>query len=407
VGLRHPPGFAECRQTIFSLAVCMNWHEIRHHFPITAKWAYFDHAAVAPLSLPAQQAMHAWSEDLTCNGDVHEKRWVRRVEEVRRLVAQLLSCEASSVAFVKNTSEGIGIVAEGFPWKGGDNVVTAAEEYPANIYPWMNLANRGVELRQVATRQARIEVDDIRDAMDSHTRIVTLSAVEYASGFHNDLEAVASLCRQRHAYFFVDAIQALGVLPIDVNSSMIDFLAADGHKWLLGAEGAGVFYIRPDLVELLHPVGVGWNSVVGARFFSKIDFQLKPSAGRWESGSLNVAGITALGASLELLLGIGIPVITRRVMELTDYLCQRAERLGIEVYSSRRFADKSAIVSLNMPTVNPRALVQRCRLENIVINERGGRIRVSPHAYNTSEELDRLLDILEDEMKRSATGDRA
>src|SRR5262249_39184346 len=224
------------------------------------------------------------------------------------------------VAFVKNTSEGVGFVAEGLPWRPGDNMVTAAEEYPANVYPWMNLQGRGVEVRRVASRGPRVELDDIRAAIDGRTRLVSLSFVEFASGFRNDLDAVGALCRERGVLFFVDAIQGLGVLPLDVRRTPVDFLAADGHKWLLGPEGAGVFYVRRELVEQLHPVAVGWNSVVGAWDFSTINFQLKPHAGRWEGGTLNVGGVVALGASLGLLLEAGVAAVAERVLELTDYL---------------------------------------------------------------------------------------
>jgi selenocysteine lyase/cysteine desulfurase len=372
----------------------LDWQALRHEFPVTRRWAYFDHAAVAPISLRAQQALAAWAADLVENGDVHDPSWVRRVEDVRRLAGRLLGAEPEDVAFIKNTSEGIGIVAEGFPWRGGDNVVTAAEEYPANLYPWMNLADRGVELRTVPSRDGRIEIDDLRAAIDSRTRIVTLSYVEYASGFRNDLAAVGALCRERGAYLFVDAIQGLGVLPLEVRRLPVDFLASDGHKWLLGPEGAGLFYIRRDLVDMLHAVGVGWNSVVNSRDFARRNFQLKPNAGRWESGSLNVAGITALGASLELLLEIGIETIAERVLALTDTLCERAARAGLEVYSSQRPGDRSSIVSLIVPGSDGAELVRRCRSEGIVINRRAGRLRISPHCYNSEEEIDRLLRLL-------------
>jgi selenocysteine lyase/cysteine desulfurase len=230
--------------------------------------------------------------------------------------------------------------------------------------------------------------------MDRRTRLVSLSFIEFASGFRNDLDAIGSLCRERGIHFFVDAIQGLGVLPLDVQRTPIDFLAADGHKWLLGPEGAGIFWIRRELADRLHAVGVGWNSVVGARDFSKIDFRLKPHAGRWESGTLNVGGITALGASLELLLEIGIDAIAGRVLELTDHFCEQAARAGLEVFSSRRPEDRSGIVSLIVPGAEPRPLVRRCRDAGIVINQRAGRVRVSPHFYNTTEELDRLLALL-------------
>jgi selenocysteine lyase/cysteine desulfurase len=372
----------------------VDWLALREEFPVTHRWAFFDHAAVAPLSARAQRALAEYATDLAENGDVNAARWERRIEEVRRSAGRLLNADPLDIAFVKNTSEGIGIIAEGFPWKLGDNVVTAAEEYPANIYPWMNLASRGVEFRAVPSRDGRLWIDDLRAALDGRTRLVSLSFVEFASGFRNDLDALSNLCRERGVYFCVDGIQGLGVLPLDVRRTPVDFVAADGHKWLLGPEGAGILYIRRDLVEMLRPVGVGWNSVVGSRDFSRIDFRLKPHAGRWESGSLNVAGITALGASLELLLDIGIPAIAGRTLELTDSLCEKAARAGLEVFSSRRPEDKSAIVSLTVPGGDVRRLVRRCRGEGAVINQRAGRIRVSPHCYNTLEEFDRLLELL-------------
>jgi selenocysteine lyase/cysteine desulfurase len=372
----------------------MDWELLRNEMPVTRQWAFFDHAAVAPISGRAQQAILEYAADLAENGDVHAARWEQRAEEVRRLAGRLLNAEPADIAFIKNTSEGVGIVAEGLPWQSGDNVVSAEEEYPANIYPWMNLARRGVELRRIPSRDGRVPIEDLAAAIDGRTRIVSLSSVEFASGFRNDLDAVGALCRERGVYFFVDAIQSLGVFPLDVRQTPIDFLAADGHKWLLGAEGAGIFYMRQELVERLHPVGVGWNSVVRSRDFSRIDFRLKPNAGRWESGSLNLAGITGLGASLEMLLGIGIREIAGRVLELTDYLCENAARAGLEVYSSRRPGEQSGIVSLVAAGAEPRSLVRQCRAAGIAINQRAGRLRVSPHCYNTREEIDRLLDVL-------------
>jgi selenocysteine lyase/cysteine desulfurase len=369
----------------------MDWPALRDEMPVTRHWAFFDHAAVAPLSGRAQQALTAWAADLAENGVAHDPQWVRRVGEVRELCGRLLNADPLDIAFIKNTSEGIGIVAEGYPWHSGDNVVIAEDEYPANRYPWMNLAGRGVEVRAVPSRGGRVLLDDLRAALDGRTRVVSLSFVEYATGFRNDLDAVGGLCRERGVHFFVDAIQGLGVLPLDVSRTPLDFLAADGHKWLLGPEGAGILWVRRELVDLLHPVGVGWNSVVGARDFGRIDFRLKPHAGRWESGSLNVAGITALGASLEWLLGLGIPAVTARVLELTDYLCARAPAAGLEVFSSRAADERSGIVSLAAPGADVRELVRRCRAGGILINHRAGRLRVSPHCYNTTEEIDRLL----------------
>jgi selenocysteine lyase/cysteine desulfurase len=313
---------------------------------------------------------------------------------VRELAGRLLNADPLDVAFVPNTSAGVGFIAEGFPWQAGDNVITAAEEYPANQYPWMNLGERGVEVRAVPSRGNRVALDDLRAAMDGRTRVLAISAVEFASGFRNDVDALGELCRDRGIFFFVDAIQALGVFPMDIRQAPIDALAADGHKWLLGPEGAGLFWIRRDWVDRLHATSVGWNSVVGAHDFGTIDFRLKPHAGRWEGGTANVAGIAGLGASMKLLLDTGIERIRDHVLELTDHLCEQASRAGWQIFSSREAGEKSGIVSLLRDGVSPWAVKKKCHERGIVVNVRAGRLRVSPHAYNTCEELDRLVECL-------------
>jgi selenocysteine lyase/cysteine desulfurase len=377
----------------------MDWATFRNEMPAAGRWAYFDHAAVAPLSARARAALTAWADDAVENGVVHWSAGQRQVEETRRRAARLLAADPQDMAFIKNTSEGVGIVAEGVRWRPGDNVVIAQDEYPANVYPWLNLAERGVEVRRVPGREGRVLLDDLRAALDSRTRLVSLSFVEFATGFRNDLDAVGTLCRERGVLFFVDAIQGLGVLPLDVGRTPIDFLAADGHKWLLGPEGAGLLYVRRERLGELHAVGVGWNSVVNSHDFDRarvdpVALDLKPDAGRYESGTLNVGGIHALGASLGLILEAGVEAISRRVLELTHYLCERATHAGAEVYSSRRPGEASGIVSLRIPGGDLRGLVRRLRDAGVVVNQRAGRLRVSPHAYNTPEEIDRLVEQL-------------
>ncbi|MBP3955726.1 aminotransferase class V-fold PLP-dependent enzyme [Gemmata sp. G18] len=370
----------------------MDWSAFRSQFPVTSTWAFLDHAAVAPLPAPAVAALHDYARSLATNGITAYREWFHRLTHVRALAAKLINApHADDVYFVPNTTHGIGVVAEGFPWKPGDNVVLAAEEYPSNQYPWMNLAHRGVEVRVVPSRGNRIAIDDVRAAMTDRTRVLTVSAVEFASGFRHDLDALGTLCRERDVFFFVDAIQALGVFPIDVQRTPIDALAADGHKWLLGPEGAGIGFVRREWVERLHPISVGANSVVNPWAFTTIDFRLKPHAGRWEGGAYNMPGITAFGASLELLLNAGTENVRRRVIELTDYLCERAAALGWTVFSSREDNEKSGIVSLTHPTLPSDDVLNRCRAAGIVVNSRAGRVRVSPHAYNTEDEIDRFL----------------
>ena len=372
----------------------MNSTAFRAHFPVTARWAFLDHAGVAPIPDVAVAALAAHARSMADHGVAAVRDWLARVAHVRTLAARLVNAPtADDVFFVPNTTHGIGVVAEGFPWRPGDNVVLPAEEYPSNQYPWMNLKARGVEVRTVASRGNRVSVDDIRAALDARTRVLAVSAVEFASGFRNDLDTLGGLCRECGVFFFVDAIQALGALPIDVQRTPIDALAADGHKWLLGPEGAGIAYVRREWVERLHPIGVGANSVVNPYAYSTIDFALKPHAGRWEGGSYNVPGITALGASLELLLDAGAENLERRVTELTDYLCDRAASAGLEVFSSRASGEKSGIVSLTKAGVSPDAIMRACRAAGVIVNSRAGRVRVSPHAYNTEDELERFLNV--------------
>ncbi len=239
------------------------------------------------------------------------------------------------IALVGNTTAGINLVAEGFPWKPGDNVVTRADEFPTNQYPWLHLADRGVETRRVPTNDGRLDLDRLAAACDNRTRIVSVSWVAYASGWRHDLDRLAELVHGRGALLFLDAIQGLGVFPLDVRQTPIDFLAADGHKWLLGPEGAGIFFTRREHLNLLRPVGVGWNSVRGHADFSHIELVFRDTAARYEGGSQNVAGLSALGASVESAQRFGTDGLSRRVLEITDLACQRLAEIGAVIHSDR------------------------------------------------------------------------
>lgn len=372
----------------------MDWQRFRDQFPVTRQWAFFDHAAVCAPPTPCVQALVDWARDKSVHGITSYTPWSQRVEETRRRAGRLLNCDPLDICFVGSTTHGINIVSEGFPWKPGDNVVIVAEEYPSNQYPWMNQRDRGVEARSIASRGNRVELADIRDAMDARTRVLAISSVEFASGFRNDLAALGELCRQRGIFFFVDAIQSLGVYPLDLQQVQIDGLAADSHKWLLGPEGAGIAFVRREWVERMHATGVGWNSVVNAHDFSTIDFRLKPHAGRFEGGTVNAGAIVGMGESMQLLLDAGIEAVRDRVIELTNYLCDRARSAGCEVFSSRQPGEESGIVSLLTPGRDPKALLKQCKTVGVIVNLRGGRLRISPHAYNTFEEIDRFVNVI-------------
>lgn len=264
--------------------------DYRAEFPVTREWAFLNHAAVAPLSLRAHDRLLKWAADFTNHGNFREAEWYREVEAVRAAAARLINSTPEEIAFLKNTSEGLALVAEGLDLAAGDSVVTIGREFPANVYPWLHLESRGVAVRIVQPgEQGRISLDDIAASIDRTTRLVSISFVQYATGFRTDLADLGVLCRDRDVLLCVDAIQGLGVHPIDVRAMQVDFLAADGHKWLVSPEGAAIFYCRQDLLDRLRPVSVGWKSVAKHGDFSTIDFRFSPTAARFECGSLNVA----------------------------------------------------------------------------------------------------------------------
>ncbi len=370
------------------------WTEFRRQMPVTHRWAYFDHAAVSPLPSPSRVAVTQWADAAAASGDTSWPSWSRQAQELRLMFAALLGAHEDEIALVHNTTEGITLVAEGFPWRAGDNVVTLADEFPSNQYPWMNLVSRGVETRRVPVDGGRPNLDRVANACDDRTRIVSVSWVSYSSGWRNDLEAWGELAHRRGALLFVDGIQALGVVPLDVRRTPVDFLAADGHKWLLGPEGAGVFFLRREHLGLLRPFGVGWNSVRHSHDYDRIELALKDSAARYEGGSQNLVGLLALRASLGLLAGFGTEALFRRITEITDRACERLEAAGARVRSDRQAAHKSGIVIFDLPGQDPREVRKRCLARGVVLSCRGGGLRISPHAYNDDSDLDRLIEAI-------------
>lgn len=377
-----------------------NWSQFRRCMPITKRWAYFDNAAVSPISGPAYEAVLRWGQQAAELGDTAWPIWSREAEEVRRLAAQLLNAAESEIALVASTTAGINMVAEGFPWRPGDNVVILNNEFPTNCYPWMNLKPLGVETRLVAAEDGRVDLDALGRACDQNTRIVSLSWVGYASGYRLDVQAAADMCHAQGALFFLDAIQGLGVFPLNVRDAKVDFLAADGHKWLLGPEGAGVMYIRHEHLDFLRPTNVGWNSVKHRNDFSRLEYDVRDDASRYEGGSLNMAGFLGLAASMRMLLDFGagprFSTIADRVIEVTDLCCDRLEACGADVISQRGPECSSGIVVFEIPGVSPDVVRKECMARDIVISNRNGRLRASAHAYNDEEDVERLVSAIQD-----------
>jgi selenocysteine lyase/cysteine desulfurase len=359
--------------------------------PVAQRWAYLDHAAVSPLPGPTADRLAAWTQEAAASGDVHWLDWAREVEALRTLVAGLIGAAAEEIALVSNTTHGVNLVAEGYPWQPGDNVVIPADEFPTNQYPWLNLGARGVETRRVPTDDGRLDLNRLAAACDARTRVVSASWVSYSSGWRNELTQLAQVAHEHGALLFLDAIQGLGVFPIDVRAMGVDFLAADGHKWMLGPEGAGVFFCRREHLARLRPVGVGWSSVAGAADFNRIELVFKDTASRYEGGSQNMVGLLALKTSLELLAGFGFPAIAQRVVALTDLACRRLVEAGAVVRTPRDPGHESGIVSFELPDRDPLAVRRHCLAQGVVLSCRAGRLRLAAHAYNNEDDIERLV----------------
>ena len=380
-----------------SASDCKLFQDWRGEFPVTETYIYMNHAGVAPLSRRVQDAMAGFIEDATFHGAVHADDWAETAEVCRLAAAQLINADATEIAFMKNTTQGILIAANGIDWQAGDNVVTTAVEFPANVYPWWCLKERyGVDTRMVPERDGRIYVEDIASAIDARTRVLTISHVEFASGFRNDLAALGKLCREHDIWFVVDAIQGLGAVEVDVKSCNIDILAADGHKWLLAPEGAAIFYCADEKREQLINTNIGWASVVNPRDFLNYDLTQKPDATRFEEGSYNSVGLYGLNAAIDLLRDIGIRAIETRILALTAQLIAGLAAKGYRVITPKRDAERAGIVIFESEQHTPTELYEMLYAENIITAERGSGVRVSPHFYNTTSEIDRLLEVLPD-----------
>ncbi len=377
------------------------WRVRRDWMPVAKRFAYLDHAAVAPLPQPAAAALIHWAREAMEQGDAVWPQWAQRLEVIRKRAADLVNARVAEMAFIPNTTAGIGLVAEGLDWRPGDNVVTPADEFPSNVYPWLNLARRGVETRRVVVGSGQSLEDAMLAACDSRTRLISVSWVEFATGRRTRIEALAAAARRRGISIFLDAIQGLGVFPLDLQETPIDFLAADGHKWLLGPEGAGLLYIRSESMGQLQPLQVGWNSVRQRFDFDTIEPDWRPEAARYEGGSHNMPGLMALGASLEMLLDWGVGPsddrVAQRVLQVSDLAVERLQAIGAQVLSDRSADRRSGIVAfLPAGGEDPQSIRKRCLARNVVLSCRGGRLRISVHAYNNAGDLARLISVLEE-----------
>lgn len=368
--------------------------EMRDQFPIARRYAYLDHAAIAPLATPVRSTMEVY---LTRQSEepFDHAHWERLRSQVRTRIAELIGAGPESIAFVKSTSAGLGMVAAGLDWTAGDNVVAVDHEFPANIYPWMDLRRKQVELRLYRPKEGRIEISKLVALCDRRTRVLAVSAVQFWNGFRVDLRALRRALGSSETLLVIDAIQAVGAMRFDLSSEPVDFLCAGAQKWLLGPIGIGFAYVGPRMLEWLHPPLVGVESVVNSEEYFAYDLTLKPDARRYEEAAPNYPGILGLGAAVNLLLRAGTANIETEVLRLGDRLRAELPKRGYELWlKPGPLAQRSGIVSFRHPRIVPEEVLARLKDAGVIISLRQGYLRASAHYYNSDADIDRLLEAL-------------
>lgn len=363
------------------------WEDFRNAFRVTESLVYLNHAGVSPLCRPAADAMKHLTEDAFRFGSFHYDRWLEAYEGFRVTGARLIGADRDEIAIVKNTSEGIATVQMGIEWKPGDRVVCFREEFPANFYPWKKLEERGVEL-------AWMSIYDSLDAIDEAARgarLLAISFVNYLSGYRVDLEAIGEICHRHGVFFLVDAIQGLGIVPVDVRKCRIHALAADGHKWLMGPEGCGILFVAREVLERVVPVEFGWTNVAGYNDYSSRDMTLRPDAGRYECGTLNTVGVYGLRAAMNFVLEIGVERIGAEVIARADEFAEGLSARGFELLGRRTPETAAGIVTFRKEGVESRMIIRALKDAGIFAAPRQGYVRVSPHCYISPDDVARTI----------------
>lgn len=370
--------------------------DIADQFPILENGLYLNHAAIGPWPRCATEAVQQFAEENLRQGSAGYREWYARENDLRQGLKRLLGASSTAdIALLKNTSEGISTVAFGLDWQPGDNMVLPADEFPSNRLPWLAQADKGVEVREIDIRAAANAEQALLDAMDADTRLLSVSAVQWQDGFRLDLEMLGEACRRRGVLFFVDAIQQLGALPMDVQGCHIDFLAADAHKWLLAPEGIAVFFCSESARPQLRLLQQGWHMFESPFDFERSQWAPASSAKRFEAGSPNTVGQAALHASIQLLLRFGMEDVGHRVLANTRFLMEQlADIPGARIASRESARRQSGIVSFAIDSIPLEALHFRLTEAGASTVIRGQAIRISPHFYQNETQLGQFLEII-------------
>ena len=381
--------------------MALDFNTIRSEFPITKEWIFLDNAGAVPLPRFVTGRMQRfmdsyYKEDITDHWPLLQDT----IAECRGLFAQLICARPEEVALVSSTSEGMNIVANMLDFHSGDNVVVTDVEFPANLFPWLNLANKGVEVRTAAVNGAASPLEAIAACVDDRTRVVAVAHVAFPTGLRLDLKPIADLAHAHGAYLAVDAVQSAGVVPLDVHAAGVDFLACSGFKWMMSPSGTGAFFCREDVMRRYNPGYVSWFSVQNPfNFVPGNDFYLAEDASRFMiSGNINLIGFQGFREGLKFILDTGVETIHTHVHGLLAYAIERAEELGLPLISPSELSQLGSIINIRVS--EPDRLVDTLRAAHVYAVQRVGGIRLSPHVYNTRAEMETVMGLLEDHVRQ-------
>jgi len=369
---------------------------IREQFAALRHFTYLNSAAVSPLPSKAIDAVNSQLHDVANYGSSHYTTWIETKTRARGLLASMMNVEPEQIAFTRNTSDGFAIIANGLEWQAGDNIVSYAREFPANYYPWRRIRDHfNVELRLCPEAEGRIDLDEFISLIDSNTKVVAISSVQFNSGFRADLERIGRAARAVDALFCVDVIQGLGAHGYDLPAQYVDAASGASHKWLCAPEGCGFVYLSERAHERVEPTLTGWISVETPWDFDDREQPLKPNALALESGTGVSSLFYGLEQSLKLINETGLEKIESHLETLTDQLCDSLGGKDYDIVSSRRNGEKSAIVCIKHRNGrDPNEIFKELEASNVIVSARDGRLRIAPHFYNDESDIQRLIDAL-------------
>jgi len=373
---------------------------MRHpEFPLSPELIYLNHAAVAPWPKRTSNAVSLFAQQNTLYGSSFYLDWLKKEAELREQLQALLNAPSvADIALVKNTSEALSFVAYGLNWQPGDNIVSSNQEFPSNRIVWQSLDDQGVEFREADLVSSDTPEDALFSLVDERTRLITISSIQFADGLRLDIDKIGQFCKQHKILFCIDAIQSLGAVQFDVQKCQADFVMADGHKWMLGPEGLGVFYTSPAAREKLKLTQYGWHMMKNIHNYENKPWDIHPTAQRFECGSPNMLGIHAFSASLSLLLEIGMETVEKQVLANASYLIEAIKsHPSLQLLVADTPGLQSGIVLFKHAQMTKQALYAQLQKNHIACAMRGEGIRFSAHFYNSTEELDKAITSIEND----------